>query len=372
MAGRPWERMPHTRGQRPGFLGDFLGFRVSGLGVSLGFVLERPDGGLRIFFSPRADGSGKLSYMNRHAFSIPLPRREFLRLGAATLAAPAFLHLGAARANAAETVTSLKGRLYRSLKIGMVTAPGSLTDKFKLLKEVGFDGVEMDSPGLNVAETQAAIAESGLPVDGTVCSTHWGVRHSDKDPAVRAKALADLQKAIRDTHAIGGNSVLLVVGHGKDGTEREVWDRSVANIRLALPLAAQLGVYIAVENVWNQFLYQHDGPENQTANKLRDYIDEFNSPWVGAHFDLGNHQKYGKPAEWLRTLGKRVVKLDVKDWGKKAGWPKIGQGDVDWPAVRQALLDIGYAGWGAAEVSGGGRDQLREVREQMDQVFALS
>jgi hexulose-6-phosphate isomerase len=257
------------------------------------------------------------------------------------------------------------------LKIGMVNIPGSLTDKFKTLKEIGFDGVEMDSPGMNVEETRRAIGETGLPVDGTVCSTHWNVRHSDPDPEVRAKALADLEGALRDTHAVGGNTVLLVPGHGKDGATREVWDRSIANIRRSLPLAARLGVYIAIENVWNQFLYEHDGPENQTADPLRDYVDAFDSPWMGVQFDIGNHQKYGKPAAWIRTLGRRIVKLDVKDWGKQAGWAKIGQGDVDWPAVREALAAIGYTGWAAAEVAGGGREQLEGVRTRMDEVFAL-
>ncbi|MGB1682398.1 MAG: sugar phosphate isomerase/epimerase family protein, partial [Acidimicrobiales bacterium] len=76
--------------------------------------------------------------------------------------------------------------------------------------------------------------------------------------------------------------------------------------------------------------YQHGGPSNQTAEKLRDYLDAIDSPWVGSYFDIGNHQKYGKPAEWIRTLGKRIVKLDVKDWGKKAGFCKIGDGDVEW------------------------------------------
>jgi L-ribulose-5-phosphate 3-epimerase len=300
-----------------------------------------------------------------------LNRRSFLHYGSTLAALPLLSSVDPFAVFSAEAPATLKGRLYKSLKIGMVNVQGSLTDKFKVLKEVGFDGVEMDSPGVDVEATRKAMAESGLPVDGTVCSTHWNVRHSDKDPAVRAKALVDLQKAMRDTHALGGNSVLLVPGHGKDGTEREVWDRSIDNIRLAIPLAAELGVYIAIENVWNQFLYEHEGPENQNANKLRDYIEEVNSPWIGVHFDIGNHQKYAKPAEWIRTLGRRIVKLDVKDWGKKAGWAKIGEGDIDWADVRKALREIGYSGWAAAEVNGGGRDQLREVREQMDKVFAL-
>jgi hexulose-6-phosphate isomerase len=308
----------------------------------------------------------KTSSSSRHGIS----RRSFFHAGSAALLVPWFSRPGTARA--AGGTPSLRGRIYKTLKIGMVDLPGSLSDKFKVLKEVGFDGVEMDSPGMDVEETLKAIKESGLPVDGTVCSTHWNVRHSDPDPATRAKALADLETALRATHAVGGHTVLLVVGHGNDGSEREVWDRSIANIRQALPLAARLGVYIAIENVWNHFLYQHDGPANQSADKLRDYVDELNSPWVGVQFDIGNHQKYGKPADWARTLGRRIVKLDVKDWGIQPGWAKIGDGDVDWSDVRRALLEIGYTGWAAAEVEGGNRERLRDISERMDRVFGLA
>lgn len=261
--------------------------------------------------------------------------------------------------------------ILKTLKIGMVKVPGSLSEKFTVLREVGFDGIEMDSPGMDVEETKKAIAESGLPVDGTVCSSHWQVRHSDPDAEVRARALKDLQQAIRDTHAVGGNSVLLVPGHGNDGSEQEVWDRSVQNIRQALPLAAELGVFIAIENVWNHFLYQHNGPDNQSAEKLLDYVDAFNSPWLGLQFDIGNHQKYGRPAEWIRTLGKRIVKLDVKDWGKASNWAPIGEGDVDWTDVRKALKEINYTGWAAAEVTGGDREHLQTISQQMDAVFKL-
>ncbi|HNQ90608.1 MAG TPA: sugar phosphate isomerase/epimerase family protein [Verrucomicrobiota bacterium] len=296
-------------------------------------------------------------------------RRDFL--STTTAAAGALAVCGAPTILAAEETWPLKGRIYKSLKIGMVKVPGSLTEKLQALKELGYRGVEMDSPGMDVEATRQAVAASGLAVDGTVCSTHWGIRHSDKNPETRAKALADLKTALRDTKAVGGHTVLLVVGSGDDGTEAEVWERSVANIRQALPLAAELGVVIAVENVWNKFLYAHDGPADQTAEKLAKYVDEFKSPWLGVQFDLGNHQKYGSPAAWVRTLGRRIVKLDVKDWGRKAGWAKIGEGDVDWPEVRRALHDIGYIGYAAAEVGGGDRDVLREVSQQMDRVFGL-
>ena len=126
----------------------------------------------------------------------------------------------------------------------MVGVKGSLTDKFKAAKEAGFAAIELGAPGFNIDEVNAAIAESGLPVDGSVCAAHWQVRHTDPDPEVRAKALETLKQALRDTKAVGGHTVLLVVGHGKDGPEEEIWPRSVENIAQAVPFAAELGVAI--------------------------------------------------------------------------------------------------------------------------------
>ena len=294
-------------------------------------------------------------------------RRRFLQ-GTAAMAAATPLFV-----SAAEDSTSLQGRLYKTLKIGMVRVQGSLTDKFKAAKAAGFAAIEMNSPGMNVEETKAAIAGSGLPVDGTVCSSHWQIRHSDKDPEKRKTALDHLKKAIRDTRAVGGHTVLLVVGHGRDGDEKEVWDRSVENIAQAVPLAAELGVAIVIENVWNQFCYDHGGKADQTAEKFVKYVDEFQSPWVGMQFDIGNHWKYGDTGAWIRQLGKRIIKLDAKGFSRKQNkFTKIGEGDLDWKDVSKALHEINYYGWCAAEVGGGDATRLKEVSDNMDRVFGLS
>ncbi len=275
-------------------------------------------------------------------------------------------------ANESSALTTLKGRLYKTLKIGMVKVNGSLTDKFNAAKEAGFDGIELNAPGVNVEETKQAIAESGLPVDGTVNSTHWKIRHTDPDAGVRAKALDSLKEALRLTHAVGGHTALLVVGHGKDGDEAEIWKRSIDNISQALPLAAELGVYIAIENVWNHFLYDHDGDHQQNADKFVKFVDELNSPWVGLQFDIGNHWKYGSMGDWIRQLGRRIVKLDLKGFSRAENkFTKITEGDLDWADVRKALLEINYTGWAAAEVGGGGPDRLREISANMDKAFGL-
>lgn len=273
---------------------------------------------------------------------------------------------------AKEVPFPLKGRIFKTLKIGMVTAGGSLTAKFAAAKAAGFDGIEMDSPGMNVDETKKAIVATGLPVDGTVISTHWSIRHSSSKAEDRATALEHLRQAIRDTRAVGGNTVLLVVGHGDDGPEKAVWDRSIENIAQALPLSAQLGIYIAIENVWNKFLYDHDGDQNQSAEKFVQFIDQLNSPYVGMQFDIGNHWKYGHTGDWIRTLGRRIVKLDLKGFSRiEDKFKPIGEGDIDWTDVRKALTEINYYGWAAAEVGGGDDERLRQISRNMDRVFAL-
>jgi hexulose-6-phosphate isomerase len=297
-------------------------------------------------------------------------RRQFLRQ-ASILAAGAVWPLRDAFA-APDVPNALAGRLYKTLKIGMIKGGVNLTEKFKIAKEAGFKGVEMGFPGNDVAETKKAIAESGLPVDGSVCGEHWSVRHTSADAATRAKALENLKQALRDTHEVGGHSVLLVVGKGEDGPENEIWPRSVENIAKAVPLAAELGVQIVIENVWNQFCYEHSGGSDQKADKFVKYVDEFRSPWVGMQFDIGNHWKYGSMGDWIRQLGHRVLKLDVKGFSRAQNkFTPIGEGDIDYADVRKALIEINFHGWLAAEVAGGDLDYLKGVSAQMDTAFGL-
>lgn len=304
----------------------------------------------------------------------PFSRRQFLQRSAVSTMA-AGLAASSGQVMAADAAPDpLKGRIFKTLKIGMINVKdASLTDRFKLAKQAGFAGVELSCPGSDVNEVKQAMADSGLVVDGSVCAKHWEIKHTDADPKVRAEALETLKGALRETKAVGGHSVLLVVGHGKDGPEEEIWKRSVENIRKAVPLAAELGVAIVIENVWNHFCYDHEGGHEQTADKFVKYVDEFDSPWVGMQFDIGNHWKYGSMGDWIRTLGKRIIKLDVKGFSRKEDkFMKIGEGDLDFADVRKALIEINYHGWLAAEVPGGGLERLQEISNNMDREFGLA
>lgn len=297
-------------------------------------------------------------------------RRRFLSTAALL---PALAPLSRTVAAGSAPSAGLRGRLYKTLKIGMVRDGGNLAEKFAVAKAAGFDGIELNAPGFDPAEVRAAVASTGLPVDGTVCADHWNVRHSDPDPAVRKQALETLVAALESTHAAGGHSVLLVVGHGKDGSEEEVWDRSVENIAQAIPTAARVGVPIVVENVWNEFCYEKEGGREQTADKFAAYIDAFSSPWVGMQFDIGNHWRYGKTGDWIRTLGKRIYKLDIKGYSRaEEKFTAIDAGDIDYADVTAALLEIGYHGWCAAEVGGGDQAYLAGVAAAMDGAFGLA
>jgi len=263
-------------------------------------------------------------------------------------------------------------RLAKSLKIGMVQVESSLLDKFELLLELGFDGVELDSPSdLDPEEVLDAKARSGIAIPGVVDSVHWRDTLGDPDPGVRARGVAGLETALRDCARYGGTTVLLVpaVVDGRI-SYAEAWERSQAEVRKVLPLAAELNVKVAFENVWNHFLL--------SPLEAARYVDAFESPWVGWYLDVGNVVNYGWPHDWIRILGKRILKVDVKEFSRakrdaEGLWKgfdvELGEGDCDWPAVVRALDDVGYRGWGSAEVRGGGRERLAEISRRMDRVL---
>ena len=299
-------------------------------------------------------------------------RRNFLKTGSCALATATLM----SSTVSAQQKTSAEPWLRKTLKYGMIRGKDlSMVEKFNLAKEAGFEGVELNAPGINVAEAKAAAAKTGVIIDGTVGGYHWSVRHTDPSAEVRADALARLKKGLEDTAAVGGESMLLVPGHGKDGSDDEVYERAVTAIQQALPTAEKHKVAILIENVWNDFCYDHEdmsGP-NQTAERLAKFIDEFDSPLVGVQFDIGNHWKYGDIAAWIRTLGKRIQKLDIKGFSREKGkFTKITEGDIDWPAIEKALRDIKFTGWLAAEVGGGDLERLKEVSDHLEEALNCS
>jgi hexulose-6-phosphate isomerase len=288
-------------------------------------------------------------------------RREFLQ---GALAGAALLAGGEVLAAPDEKEPKLK----KAVKYPMIKIKGSIQDKFELIKSLGFKGVEVDSPSnIDRKEMVKARDKTGIVVHGVIDSIHWQTRLSDPDAKVRAKGLKALEGAIEDAGYYGATTVLIVPGKVTDKKKEnydQVWERSQAEIRKAIPLAKKHKVKIAIEVVWNDFITKPD--------EFVKYIDAFESPWVGGYFDCSNMVKYGvKSGDWIRKLGKRMLKFDFKGYSKKKGWVPIGEGDEDWPDILKALDEVGYRGWATAEVEGGGKKELQDVADRMNKILNL-
>ncbi len=302
-----------------------------------------------------------------------MDRKSFLKLTAGVTAGSFFVP--GILANACSAPAG-KVTIKKSLKFGMVKEDLSVLDKFKLLKDLGFDGVELDSPNdLDKKAILEARDKTGLLIPGTVNSYHWKYPLSSPDPKVRETCVKSMETALRDTKEYGGNTVLLVAGVVNDQISYDdAYRRTQEEIKKLLPVAEETGVKIAIENVWNNFLI--------SPLEAARYIDEFESEMIGWYFDVGNIIRYGWPEQWIRILGKRILKLDIKEYSRKKQsdegiWKgfdvKLGDGDCNWPVVMKALEEINYqGGWGSAEVPGGDRIRLKEISERMDRIFGNS
>lgn len=290
-----------------------------------------------------------------------MQRREFLKQSAAAVSAS--LASVALEAAAAES-TGVK--LPKAVQVGMLPQDLSDEEKFTLAKACGFVGLEsgpLENP--EAAKELGDLARTtGVPIH-SICFGGWQALFSDPDPAVVDKGLRGMENALRCAKAVGADAVLLVPARvTKDVRYVEAYDRSQQNIRKLLPLAQELGVVIAVENVWNDFLL--------SPLEFARYVDEFESPWLRAYFDIGNVVAFGWSQDWIRTLGKRIVKIHLKDFKRDGrAWTPLGEGDVNWPEVRRALVDeVGYRGFVTPELPGGDEAYLRALAARIDQLIA--
>src|ERR1700676_2471593 len=274
----------------------------------------------------------------------------------------------ALRARAAERLP-----IHKAVLFSMLPAELSILDRFQLARDTGFEQTECGTTDdeRQAAEILAASKKTGIRIHSVMNRDHWKYPLSSRDPDVVAKSMEGLKTSFRNASLWGADTVLVVPAVVNPETSyQQAWERSQAQIRKMLPLAEEVKVILAVEEVWNKFLL--------SPLEMARYVDEFQSPWVRSYFDVGNVVLYGYPQDWIRTLGKRIVKLHIKDFSfredrtikkRVADCVNLRDGDIDWEEVYRALGEMGYQGAATVALEGGGKEYLTEVTRRFDLIL---
>jgi L-ribulose-5-phosphate 3-epimerase len=244
----------------------------------------------------------------------------------------------------------------------------SALEKFKIAKEAGFEEIECPTTPeqAKAEEILAASKETGIRIHSVMNQEHWNSPLSSADPAVVEKSMEGMRTSMRNAKLWGADTVLLVPAVVNPQTSyRDAYTRSQIQIRKLIPMAQDLKIIIGIEEVWNKFLL--------SPLEFAKYIDEFQSPWIRAYFDVGNVAINGYPADWIRTLGKRIVKLHFKDFKfqkRMAEFTNLLDGEIDFKAVHAALADIGYQGSASVELNGGDLAYLKDVNQRFEKILS--
>jgi len=293
-------------------------------------------------------------------------RREFLKSSSLVACSGAWIGDVASTTSAAQSANALK----KGACVGVLPSALSLAERFQLARKAGFQGVEpntLNAPGESQQYKEAATT-AGIEITSIMNSDHWEYPLSDNDPEVVKKCMDGIRTSMQNAHDLNAGAVLLVPGVvTADVRYVDVYRRSQEKIRELLPLAKELGVIIAIENVGNRFLL--------SPLEFARYIDEFDSPFVKAYFDIGNIVTNGYPQDWIRTIGKRLVRVHIKRFEPGVDHPKFDPADrrtqgISWVEVSKALKEIGYTGWVTAEVKGGDEAYLMDLSARMDKFIA--
>ncbi len=295
-------------------------------------------------------------------------RRTFLKSVAAAAVAGAVRPASAAQSAGAKAVGTT---IHKSTLISMLPKELSYADRFALARESGFEAVEMQtiSKDDEAAEIKEAAKKTGLRIHSVMNMDHWRLPLSSNDPQTVAGSVKGMETSIKNAALWGADTVLLVPAVVDANTSyRDAWTRSQQVIReRLLPMARDMKIIIAVEEVWNKFLL--------SPIEFAKYVDDFESPWVRAYFDVGNVVLYAFPQDWIRTLGPRIAKIHLKDFNfdRRNGrftWKNLGEGDINWPEVRRALTEIKYNGYVTTELDGGDAAYLKDVSTRVDRFLA--
>lgn len=285
-----------------------------------------------------------------------------------------FLSAAALTPFAANAQSTSRLPIKKGVLLSMLNSKLTFEERFRLAKDTGFDAIEAGTAAsLEEAKAIAKASEkTGVPIHSVMNMSHWKYPLSSADRTVVDESVKGMKTSLEQASLWGAQTVLLVPAVVNSQTSYgDAWTRSQTEIRKLIPFAEKLKVVIAVEEVWNKFLL--------SPLEFARYIDDFQSPWVRAYFDVGNVVLYGYPQDWIRTLGKRIIRLHLKDFTfrrdptvKKsvADWVNLREGEIDWKQIHAALKEIGYSGFATVELGGDGQaEYLKDVSRRFDLIL---
>ncbi len=262
-----------------------------------------------------------------------------------------------------------------------------LADQFREAKNAGFQGIEIrlgEREQLNVTTSRDdamrigdAARSTGIEIVSLWVSDPLSanpLNHSD--PALRAKGVDALHQAIDVARALGCGALLIVPGRIGEGPRfrfgyQDSWDRISAELRKLIPHATEAKVLLTPENVWNKFLV--------SPLEMRAFVDQFQSPWLQTHFDIGNVMQFGYPQDWILTLGPRIKRLHAKDYklserAEQGRFVDLLEGDVQWKEVMAALNKIGYRGFISPEYGYNAQEPgyIKKISKALDQILEMA
>lgn len=259
-----------------------------------------------------------------------------------------------------------------------------LSEVFSMAADLGFEGVEVTIADIGAitpnitAEECAVIVEqakvAGIQLPSLASGYGWMYPVTSADAAIRQKGIEITKASLRVAKDLGLDAILMVPGivdsefiDGHLGTPYDVaYDNIFAAMDELKITAEELGVTIGIENVWNQFFL--------SPLELRDFIDKVGSPNVGSYFDVGNVIYSGYAEQWINILGSRITKVHFKDFKREVatidGFCDLLDGDVNYPAVIQALRAVGYNGAVTAEFFNVEAD-LPKLSAAMDRILEM-
>ncbi len=246
------------------------------------------------------------------------------------------------------------------MKVGIscIITPREWTwrETFEKSKAAGYDSIELvlrddseltwDTPVDEIRAIRKMGEDMGFELDSLCPQTSTRIDVMSPDASVRAEGKDRIRKLLEIAKELGMDGVLVVPGavtsevHYDDG-----YARALEAFSEVAPFAEDIGVTIAIEYVWNNFLL--------SPLEWKRFIEEVGSDRVGLFFDTGNMTIFGFPEQWVKIIGKGVKKVHFKDFKRPTEWTALLEGDVDFPAVMAELRNIGFDGCCLSEVSPG-------------------